>query len=319
MARPPFSTDGFIGQKRMMKLLHDLYDAAEARAERGISTLLAGRAGCGKTTVAKALAARYGMKCHTFVAGRDVTPAKLCAHLLRLRDTDMLFIDEVHALPHESQELLYSVLDEEKMPQLGNDGKLDKSAEVVNVPPFSLICASTRPGAVLSPLRSRLEVVWFSVYSRDELKEIARSAGEAIGITLTAQAARVLAERCQGSPRILHRYVLLLNRLAAPSQLEFTQRDAEELLRRKGISAHGLDEVQQQYLHILAAAPNGRSTLERLASELGCADTLFIRQEVETFLVALRAITIEPRYRVLTDVGQQIVAELRAAQDEEEA
>lgn len=318
MARPPFSTDGFIGQKRMMTYLHDLFDAAEARAECGVPTLLAGRAGCGKTTVAKALAARYGVKCRTFVAGRDVTPAKLCAHLLELRDTDMLFIDEVHALPNESQELLYSVLDQSQMPKLGSDGKLDKS-EVISVPPFSLICASTRPGSVLPPLRSRLDVVWFSVYSRDELKEIARAAGEANGITLTAQGARVLAERCQGSPRILHRYVLLLKRLAAPSQLEFTQRDTEELLRKKGISTHGLDEVQQQYLHILAAAPGGRSTLERLASQLGSADTLFIRQEVETFLVALRAITIEPRYRVLTEEGQQIVAELQAAQDEEEA
>lgn len=318
MARPPFSTDGFIGQKRIMTYLHGLFDAAQALGECGVPTLLAGRAGCGKTTVAKALAARYGAKCRTFVAGSDVTPAKLCARLLELRAGDVLFVDEVHSLPNESQELLLSVIDHKQMPALASDGKLDRS-QLVSLPPFSLICATTRLGAVLQPLRTRVDIVWFTEYSPDELKEIARAAGEAIGVTLTAQAARVLAERCQGSPRILHRYVMLLGRLATLGQSEFTQRDAEELLRKKGISTHGLDEVQQQYLHILAAAPGGRSTLERLAAQLGSADSSFIRQEVETFLLALRAITIDARYRVLTEEGRQIVAELRAAQGEEEA
>jgi Holliday junction DNA helicase RuvB len=180
----------------------------------------------------------------------------------------------------------------------------------VNVAPLNLVLATTCPGQIIPALFSRLEVCELDPYSHDELKEIARNDAAEEGVRLTAQAARVIAERCQGSPRIARRLVALLV-LTNDGALELTQSHAEELLARRGISRHGLTPSQQQYLRHLAAAPAGRSSFERLAAELRL-DGNFVRREIEPFLIHLRAIVIETsRSRLITDAGKAIVNELR--------
>ncbi|MGA8807116.1 MAG: AAA family ATPase [Thermoanaerobaculia bacterium] len=275
--------------------------------------------GCGKTTLARGLAEHYKGKFKTIVAAKDVTPVILCGWLAGIEYGDTLFIDEVHGLPGGTQELLYPVLDQLKRPVI-KDRKLDRS-ERASVAPFNFLCATTEPGQLLAPFRSRMEIIFFDPNSRSELRAIAINAAAEAGRKLSPQGGGELADRCQESPRLLTKMVQQLVRLT-PSISELTQDHVRSFLRKKGISSHGLDPLQQQYLLALSRLPGHRSMFERLVSHLQIADAGFFRQEAESFLVATGAIVIEARYRLLTKRGQEVVEQLKAEfgiEDEEDA
>lgn len=317
MARPPFKKYGLIGQRRVITYLDEIFELSLAAHETVPAFLLVGPQGCGKTSLARGLAIHYKGKFKTIFAAKDVTPVVLCGWLAAMEYGDTLFIDEVHGLPSATQELLYPVIDHQKRPVIV-DGKLDRG-ERANVAPFNLICATTEPGRLLAPLRSRMEIVWFDPNSKLELRDIAREAASELGRKLSPHGARELAIRCQESPRIIKRMVQQLSRLT-PGSGELHQSHVETFLRKKGISTHGLDPLQQQYLVALWRVPQHRSMFERLAAHLPSADPAFIRQEVEPFLVTMGAIVIEGRYRVLTARGEEVLNELKAefGNDEED-
>lgn len=319
MARPPFSKYGLIGQRRIISYLDETFSGSLAARETAPAILLVGPAGCGKTTLAQGLAAYFKGKCKIVIAAKDVTPVVVCGLLSAIEFGDTLFIDEVHALPSASQEVFYPVIDFLKRPVI-RDGKLDRSARA-SVAPFNLICATTEPGRLLAPFRSRFDIQWFDPNTLLELRNIAMAKAAKAGTKLTPQGARELAKRCQQSPRILERLVQQLKRLT-PGVTELNQGHVEAFLRKKGVSSHGLDPLQQQYLLALSRVPGKRSMFERLAAHLPGADAAFIRQEAEPFLITMGAITIESRYRILTATGEQVVGELEAEfgePDEEDA
>ncbi|MEA2327810.1 MAG: holliday junction helicase RuvB [Thermoanaerobaculia bacterium] len=318
MARPPFSKYGLIGQKRIITYLDEMFEASLAARETAPATLLVGPQGCGKTTIARGLAEHYKGRFKTVVAAKDVTPVILCGWLAGIEYGDTLFIDEVHALPGGTQELFYPVIDHLKRPVI-KDGKLDRS-ERASIAPFNFLCATTEPGRLLAPFRSRMEIIFFDPNSRSELRAIAINAAAEAGRKLSPQGGGELADRCQESPRIVKRMAQQLVRLT-PSTPELTQDHVRSFLRKKGISSHGLDPLQQQYLLALSRFPGHRSMFERLASHLPAADAAFVRQEAEPFLVAMGAVVIEARYRLLTKRGREIVEQLKAEfgiEDEED-
>jgi holliday junction DNA helicase RuvB len=309
MGRPPFTKYGLIGQRRVITYLDEIFSVSLAARETVPAILLVGPQGCGKTSLARGLADHYKGKFKTIIAAKDVTPIVLCGWLAAIEYGDTLFIDEVHGLPAATQELLYPVIDHQKRPVIV-DGKLDRG-QLASVAPFNLLCATTEPGRLLAPLRSRMEIVWFDPNSPVELRDIACASAAEAGKKLSPQAGRELALRCQDSPRIIKRMVQQLIRLT-PGANELNQPHVKTFLRKKGISSHGLDPLQQQYLLALSRVPQHRSMFERLAAHLPSADPAFIRQEAEPFLVTMGAIVIESRYRLLTPYGEDVVNQLKA-------
>ncbi|MFA6954989.1 MAG: AAA family ATPase [Thermoanaerobaculia bacterium] len=308
--RKPFTDGaGFHGQKRLVTYVRDLYVASKQTVRAAPPILLVGPPGGGKSTIAAAIANLTEAELIRLDADSRTTPLMICERLLNAPFGTIVFVDEAHALNREAQELLQCLIDDHQMPRIAESGRLDRF-ERVNVAPLNLVLATTCPGQIFPALFSRLEVCELDPYSHEELKEIARDSAAEEGVRLTAQAARVIAERCQGSPRIARRLVSLLV-LTNDGALELTQSHAEELLARRGISRHGLTPSQQQYLRHLAAAPAGRSSFERLGAEMRL-DGNFVRREIEPYLIHLRAIVIETsRSRLITDAGKAIVNELR--------
>lgn len=309
MSRKPFSDGaGWHGQKRLLNYIWVVFNAARLAIHAAPPILLIGAPGWGKSTIAVALAHLTGANLIRLDADSKTTPAMMCEKLAAARMFDLFFIDEIHALTREAQELLMMLIDSDQVPRLLENGKLDRF-ERVNVAPVNIVAATTSPGEIIPALLSRLDVSELDPYLPAELKEIARDCAAEQGVHLTAQAARAIADRSQGSPRVARRLVSLLV-LTNSGTEELTQAHADVLFSMKGISSHGLTPGQQQYLRLLADAPKGRSSFERLVAQLRL-DGGFVRRELEPFLIQLRAIVVETsRVRTITDVGQLIVSEL---------
>jgi len=312
MARPPHrESKDFIGQKPVFTYVRTLYRGAVQLGRTAPPLLFFGPPGCGKTSSAEIFANEFGSKFHTIFGSREITPAVLVSRLRATRHGDVVFIDEVHSLPKTTQETLFLYIDKQKLPAIGDDGRID-SAQMESAAATNLILATTWPGQLLAPLLNRVDIVRFQPYALGELKALVEAQAAQQYVTLTPQAARALAERCQGSPRAAKR-LTELPIMARPSQPGFTQADVEYWLREKGISQHGLTPIQTEYLFALAGSPGCKSTLERLVARISGVDAGYVRRDVEPYILTLGAVAIEPsRLRVLTDAGMKIIEELQA-------
>jgi Holliday junction resolvasome RuvABC ATP-dependent DNA helicase subunit len=295
----------FVGQGRVVRHLSRLIAGAKQLGRPCPSLLLIAPAGHGKTSLAGAVAQEYGTELHLLFAGEDVRVADLSGHLLSLKHADVVFIDEAHSLSPDAQQALHTALDEEKV--LRPEGKHLDRTQLVSIAAFTLIVATNYPGRIRTALRNRLTPISLDPYSLPELKAIAKRMARKEGITLTPQAARLLAEMAQGSPRIIGRLVEAL-RLMDPEGHKFTQDQIRELLGSEGVDQQGLWPHQRYYLGTLAASPSGASTLERLAVTLGC-DGTYIRQAVEPFLLDRGLVEIRSGYRrQITHKGREAYA-----------
>lgn len=315
MPRPPHREgEDFIGQKQVFTYTRTIYRGAIQLGRTAPPLLFFGPPGCGKTSSAGILAKEFGSKFHTIFGSRDVTPAVLIGRIRDAKHGDVIFIDEVHSLPKTTQETLFLYIDKQKVPAINDDGRVD-ATRLESAAATNLILATTWAGQLLAPLLNRVDIVRFQPYSIPELKTLVEAHAERQNVTLTPQAARTLAERCQGSPRAAKRLTELLI-IARPTQPGFTQADVEAWLREKGISRHGLTPIQTEYLFALAASPGRRSTLERLVARISGVDSGYVRRDVEPYLLTLGAVAIETsRLRILTDAGVSIVEELREEQE----
>jgi Holliday junction DNA helicase RuvB len=304
MARKPPTFNDFVGQSRVIRYVGKLLRGAKELGEPCPSLLLIGRSGAGKTALAWAVAAEYGSRLHPVFAGEDLRPVDLRNTLAEARHGDFVFVDEAHALKRECQELLFLALDEFKIPAL-RGGRLDRG-HTESVASLTLILATNEPGRLRPALRGRLEKVVFAGYSRPELVEIARRAAAKVGVEVTPQAARRLAEAAQGSPRrILQRLENL--RKISPNTTRFARQHATRLLRLEGVDSNGRTPVQRQLLRALAASPNGTCPLRGLVTRLRC-DASYIQDEVEVYLVDRGWIEISAKGRRLTAAGWAVVA-----------
>lgn len=307
MGRPAAAFHRLVGQRRVVGHVRRLIVGAKAHGDSCASMLLTGPTGSGKTTMAAAIAADYGSQFHVLLAGADTKPTAICRVLSELKHGDVFLIDEAHSLSSDAQQVLFLALDQRKIPRLTERG-IDRSA-FESIAEFTLMLATNLPGRIKQALRSRLTRIEFDPYTQKELKAIAEQIAEAYSINLSPQAANLLATTAQGSPRCIKNRIRDLRHFWSAVK-DLTKDHVRTFLDSEGIDEHGFTPHQRAYLKALAAMPNGRCNVERLAVRLGC-DTANVRQEVEVYLIEQGLVDPTSRLgRGLTPKGLQIVQSL---------
>lgn len=290
----------FQGQDRVKEAVLVAIQAAKQRSEALEHTLFYGPPGLGKTTLSHLIADAMGGNLHV-ASGTTLTKvADLAALLTSLSPFDVLFIDEIHRLPKNVEETLYPAMEDFKLDIVLGKGP---SARVVrlDLPPFTLVGATTKFGSLGAPFRDRFGLVHrVTYYEPHELSQILRQAGNKLQVQMSDEVAHLLAKRSRGTPRIA---LKLLKRVRDVAQLaessDVQERHLLEALRLQEVDEEGLDQHDRQYLDVLRdkfkGGPVGLGTLAAALSE----DPATLEEVVEPYLLKLGKIQRTARGRVL--------------------
>lgn len=295
----PKSMDGYVGQEKVKDNLTVFMKAAKMRGEALDHVLLYGPPGLGKTTLAHIISAEMGTQIKITSGPAIEKTGDLAAILSNLNDGDVLFIDEIHRLRHNIEEILYPAMEDFSLDIIMGKGP---SARTVQIPlkKFTLIGATTKAGMLSSPLRDRFGVMLrLELYSTEELAEIATRSAKTLDYEIDKQAAIEIAKRSRGTPRIVNR---LLKRVRDFSSVlghnEILKSDAELALSRLDIDGLGLDATDKNLLLSLIEKFNGGPVgLETLAATIN-EDKDTIEDVYEPYLLQLGFIARTTRGRV---------------------
>jgi Holliday junction resolvasome RuvABC ATP-dependent DNA helicase subunit len=303
MGRPLSDFHGFFGQRAVVSHVRRLVRGARVRGEPLPPLLLLGPSGVGKTKFVGALAAEAGVNMHLLFAARSVRVPDVVTAIAALPPYDLLLIDEAHSLGEDEQQVLFRAIDCGQVPAVS--GRRVDHSKVEPVGPFGLIVATNQPGRVVAALRRRTQEMVFLPYEVTELAWIGRRLAEGLGVEVSPQAARRLAETAHGTPaRVLRRIETMLKYW--PEKLRFSQGHVERALALEGIDDAGLTAPQRLYLRCLAES--GEGALRRLALHVG-VDARYLADEVEPDLIFAGYVAASdgPR-RALTAAGRELVS-----------
>jgi len=310
----PGKLDEFIGQEEIKEKLRIYITAANAREEPLDHVLLYGPPGLGKTTLAQIIAAEMGVGVRISSGPAIEKAGDLAAILTNLRPHDVFFIDEIHRLRRNVEEILYPAMEEYMIDIILGEGPNAQSLRI-DLPPFTLVGATTRAGLISAPMRDRFEVSFrLGFYEVEPLTRIVERSGKLLGIEVSEEGAAELATRARGTPRIANRLLRRTRDFAEVKgegkiDLEIARRSLEMLC----IDEVGLDELDRVVLEALITRFGGGPVgLDTLASSLS-EEKDTITDVVEPFLLQRGFIQRTPQGRVATD---RAYAHMGAAKDE---
>ncbi len=298
----PDSLDEFVGQSSLKEQLKLAIRAAARREEVLDHILFHGPPGLGKTSLAHIVAAELGVGIKQTSGPVIERPGDLAAIITGLQEGDVLFIDEIHRMRRVVEEILYPAMEDFKIDIVIGEGPSAQSLRL-DVPPFTLIGATTRTGLLTSPLRDRFEVVLrLDFYDESELCEIARRGAAILDVEITDDGARAIAERARGTPRVAHR---LLKRVRDYADVQSSGRIDDDIAHRAlemlGVDDVGLDELDRLILSTIvekfSGGPVGLDTLAAALSEE--KDT--VSEVYEPFLLKKGFLQRTPQGRVATE------------------
>jgi holliday junction DNA helicase RuvB len=301
--RPQRLTE-FVGQKAARENLAIFIEAASGRREALDHVLLHGPPGLGKTTLAQIVARELGVGFRATSGPVIQRAGDLAAILTNLEPRDVLFIDEIHRLQPAIEEVLYPAMEDFQLDLIIGEGPAARSVRI-DIPPFTLVAATTRAGLLATPLRDRFGIPLRLVfYTPEELRLIVARGAEKLGVALLEEAAVEIARRARGTPRVAGRLLRRVRDFAAVAKQTPVDRvTADAALTRLEVDALGLDAMDRRYLSRIAEHHHGGPVgVETLAAALAEArDTL--EDVVEPFLIQEGLVLRTTRGRVLGERG----------------
>jgi Holliday junction DNA helicase RuvB len=267
----PLTLAEFIGQDQARSNLKVFIDAARGRNEALDHVLLAGPPGLGKTTMAQIVARELGVNLRSTSGPVIARAGDLAAILTNLQPRDVLFIDEIHRLNPAVEEILYPAMEDFQLDLIIGEGPAARTVKI-DLAPFTLVGATTRSGMITKPLRDRFGIpLRLEFYKIEDLIEIVSRGARILQLALTPEAAREIAARSRGTPRIAGRLLRRIRDFAAVAKLaRVDAKAADEALTRLEVDKKGLDNFDRRYLKIIIDNYNGGPVgVETLSAALG--------------------------------------------------
>ncbi len=301
----PLCFDDYIGQSKIKKNLQVFIKAAQKRNECLDHVLFFGPPGLGKTTLANIISNEMNTNIKTTAAPMIEKSGDLAAILTNLEEGDVLFIDEIHRLSPAIEEVLYSAMEDFRLDIIIGSGPAAQTIKI-DLPPFTLIGATTRAGMISSPLRDRFGMHFrLQFYSHEELSQIIIKASHKLNKVCLVDAALETAKRSRGTPRIALRLLKRIRDYAeVENELEITLERSKYALDELGVDGHGFDELDLKLLKLLSSSEKaiGLATIAAALSE----DEGTIEDVIEPYLLANGFIEKTPRGRIATPKTYQL-------------
>ena len=304
--RPP-TLDEFVGQRPVVANLRVHLEAALGRSEPPDHVLFCGPPGLGKTSLARILSEELGSDLQSTSGPALDKPRDLLGLLTNLKRGDVFFIDEIHRIPIGVEEYLYTAMEDFRVEMTLDSGPHARVLPI-NVEPFTLVGATTREGLLSAPFRARFGLVErLDPYPTEDLVTILLRAARILGVELSGDGARLLAERSRGTPRIASRF---LKRARDRAQVAGTTRIDDVLAQRTlgdmGVDENGLEEMDRRILRCLAEYAPRASALKTIAAVVGETEDT-IEDVFEPHLLRSGFLHKTPRGRVITGRGMEVI------------